>query len=190
MKNKSLLVLITFALLSSCGFIVIVDGKWENPDEFKVPPNTKPSELINTYLNNYEQNKLNNYCISFYVNGCGACLHQVPYCNQLYQETKDNYNWIAVTIDDSIKEDEFRKKMGYKDDYLKYDYPTYYDIEGLKSSLRNLYYNNKITEVDFVPMTFFIPDDTIRYITDGSINSKEKYDKHKRILDSLALKVK
>ena len=189
MKNKSFLVLITFALLSSCGFIIIVDGQWEDPNKFKVPLDTKPSELIHTYLNNYEQNKLNNYCISFYDIYCAACYSQVSFCNRLFEETKDNYNWLAITIYDSIEENKFRKKRGYKDDYLRYRYPTYYKINGLKSSLRNLYYNNKITEEDFVPMTFFITDDTIRYITDGSINSKEKYDKHKRILDSLILEV-
>jgi hypothetical protein len=192
MKNKSFSVLIIFALLSSCGFIVIIDSnsQWEKPDDFKVSPDIKPSELIHTYLNNYEQNKLNNYCISFYDIYCGASYYQVSYCNGLYEETKDNYNWIAVTIYDSIEENEVRKKLNYKDDYLRYRYPTYYEINGLKSSLRNLYYNNRITKEDIVPMNFFITDDTIRFITEGSINSKEKYDKHKRILDSLALKVK
>jgi len=178
---------LSILILSNCGIIIITPpAQWEKVDDFKVSPNTRPSELIKKYLGKNLVNDRNNYCITFFDIYCTPCYTQINYCNQLYEETKENFDWFSVTIYDSVAESKFRKKLEYPDDYLRYNFPTFYNINGLKSSLRNLYYNNMITKSDYVPMTIIIANDTIKFINDGAINSQEKYIAHKSFLDSLS----
>lgn len=188
-KIKLVLISITLLSLSQCGFITILPpAQWENVDDFKVSSDTKPSELIKIYLGEIYLNPKNNYCITFFDIYCSPCYTQVNYINQLFNETGVLYNWYAVTIYDSIAEIKFREKLGYSDNYLRYLFPVFYEINGFKSSLRNLFYKNSIPIKDYVPMTFIIVNDTIRYINRGAINTEEKYLEHKNLLDSLSQK--
>ena len=174
-------------LISGCGLITILPpAQWEKVDDFKVSSDSKPSEMIKSYLGEKYINENNNYCITFFDIYCPPCYKQINYCNQLNNETKDLYSWYAVTIYDSIAENKYRKKLGYSENSLRYLFPVFYEINGLKSSLRNLYYKNSISVNDHVPMTIVIVKDTIRYINDGSINSEDRYVEHKYLLDSLS----
>ena len=76
--------------------------------------------------------------------------------------------------------------MGYPDNYLKYNYPVFYSVNGLRSSMRNLYYNNEIPDKDISTLTFIIVNDTIKRITRGIIYTEEKYLEHKHLLDTLS----
>jgi len=186
-KLKLVLLLFLVLFLSHCGkFFIAPSGIFEKVENFKVSQDTKPSELIMKFLGENYINEKNNYAITFFDEFCGPSRSQVYYCNILNKVTKDNYNWYAVTIYDSLPSDKWRIRFGYSLDYLRYDFPTFYEVNGLKASLRNLYFNNNITQIDYVPMSFFIVNDTIRFISDGSINSEEEFYKHKNLLDSLS----
>jgi hypothetical protein len=80
--------------------------------------------------------------------------------------------------------------MECPDNYLVYNYPVFYNINGLRSSLRNLYYNNNIPDEDISTLTFIIQNDTIKKITRGIIYTEEKYLEHKLFLESLILQMK
>jgi hypothetical protein len=178
----------SFILPSGCQLILILPpGIVENVEDFKVEPGTKPSELIQTFIDSTVNNTYQNYVVVTYDHGCGggAAYTQIIFTNKLYKETHPYFQWIAVTTDDVSIENKVRKHMEYTDKF-RYKYPTYYNVIGLKSSLRNLYHNNNVPDGNIIPMTFFIASDTIRRITRGAINTEEQYLEHKNFLDSLS----
>lgn len=181
-KNFYLYILIIL-LISSCG-IIIVPGQWENPDDHKIESNTSPSTLIGDYIN-IPFNGNGNYCLTFFDIYCGYSYQQISYINKLYDLTNTDYHWSAITLYDSLSEVKYKQKAKL-DESIRYKFSTFYEINGLKSSLRNLYYNNDIPHEDMVPMTIIIYNDTVRKIIRGSINSEEKYSKFKSYLDSLS----
>lgn len=181
------LVFLSFIILflSHCGLFTFIPGGWEEVDNFKVSQDTKPSDLIKKYLGENYANDSNNYCLVFFDVYCAACYTQVNHINLLQSRTEDNFKWYAVTIYDTIAENNFRLRRGYYNDYLKYKFPTFYEINGLKSSLRNLH-NNNVTVGDTVPTTIIIANDTIRRIINTATNTEEKYFELKGFLDSLS----
>lgn len=189
-KIKLVLISITLLFLSQCGFITILPpAQWENADDFKVSYDTKPSELLKKFIGNKNVTNVNqNYCITFFDIYCGQSQSHFNICNSLYEETQENYQWFAITVYDSISYNKVRKKLGISEDSLKYKYPTFYSIIGLRSSMRNLFYNNNIPDEDISTLTFIIYNDTISRITRGIINTEEKYLEHKNLLDSLSQK--
>lgn len=185
MKNIFVkIILINLLFLSGCGWITIVSGKWEEVEKFKVELDIKPSVFISNYTHDSTYLLKKNYFLTFYDIYCIYSYRQIYTCNELYDSTKEYFEWIALTIYDSIDEKEFRTKKEYNEK-LRYKYETYYKINGLKSSLRNLYYRNNIKEPDIVPMNMIIVNDSIVKITRGAIDTKLKYETHKHYLDSL-----
>lgn len=188
-KVKIIIFFFSIIILHNCGFIIITPpAQWENVDNFKVSSETRPSDIIKMYLGENYVNDRNNYCISCFSIYCGQAKEHYYYCNKLFEETKENFEWFAVTIYDSISHNKFRKKMECPDNYLVYNYPVFYNVNGLRSSLRNLYYNNDIPDNDTSTLTFVIQNDTIKKITRGIIYTEEKYLEHKLFLESLILK--
>jgi len=185
--NKTILIslLCSILFLSNCGIIIITTGQLEKVEEHKVVPGTKPSVLIDKFVGTSILNEKKNYCLTFFDIYCGFCYQQINFCNKLYEETNNNYEWIAITIYDTIAEEKYRQQRGFSND-LRYKYPSYYNVNGLKSSLRNLYYNNEIPYEDIVPMTIIVVNDTIKKITRGAINTELKYTEYKNFLDSLS----
>ena len=188
-RIKYILFVINVFIVYSCGFIIITPpAQWERTENFKVSSSIKPSDLIKEYLGESFIHEKNNYCLTFFDIYCGQAKEHYYYCNKLFDETQKNFNWYAITIYDSISHLKFRKKMEYSDNYLKYNYTVFYSINGLRSSLRNLYYNNVLPDEDTSTLNFIIENDTIRRITRGIIYTEEKYLEHKNLLDSLSQK--
>lgn len=178
--------LATFFYMSSCNLILFLPAPKEvNEKDYIVHQGTKPSDLISKFIDTTVFNKHHNYIIVTFDPGCGATYSQIKFTNKLYDETRQNYEWLAVTNEDLLLENKVRKFYKYPDDF-RYSYTTYYSIHGLKPSLRNLYHNNNIPDSDLTPMTFIITSDTIRRITRGAINNEERYLEHKNFLDSLS----
>lgn len=174
-------------LMNSCNFIIILPpptADWEKVEEFKVESGISPSDLIHRFIDTTVNNIYHNYVIVAYDPGCPATYHNITFTNKLYNDTRQQFDWMAVTAEDTLYENKVRKKLGYSEEFC-YQYPAYYNINGLKSSLRNLYHNNNIPDTDLTPMTFIITSDTIRRITRGAINNEERYLEHKNFLDSL-----
>jgi len=112
-KIKFILFFIIVIFLSNCGIIIITPpGQWEKVDNFKVSPEVRPSYLIKEYLGDTFVNKRNNYCITFFDIYCGQAKEHFYFCNKLYDETQENFVWLAVTNYDSISHNKFRKKNG------------------------------------------------------------------------------
>ncbi len=184
-KTKLILFWCSILLLSSCGIIIIAKGLSEKVKEHKVEPDTKPSELIDKFIVTSIPNERKNYCLTFYDIYCGYSYQQISFCNKLYEETNNDYEWIAITMYDTITEKHVMQKLGYSNDH-GYNYTSYYNVNGLKSSLRNLYHNNEIPDDDIDPMTIIIWNDTIKKIIRGAINTELKHKEHKNFLDSLS----
>jgi hypothetical protein len=181
-------ILALFFFLSSCNFIIILPPpteEWEKVEEYKVEPGINPSQLIQKFVDSTVYNSHQNYVVVTYDPGCPATYHNITFTNKLYFDTRQQFNWLAVTAEDTLYENKVRKKLGYSASF-RYQYPVFYKVKGLKSSLRNLYHNNNIPDSDLTPMTFFIASDTIRRITRGAINNEERYLEHKNFLDSLS----
>lgn len=180
--NRLFLFIGLLIVLKSC--IVVTTAIWEHSDNFKVKQGIKPSEVIGEYLKIPDDERKKNYYLVFFDIYCEPCYKQIKYCNQLFYRTKHFFQWKAITIYDSISEKRYNSKIK-RENIETFDFPTYYEINGLKSSLRNIYFNNNITERDLVPMSFVIIDDSIWFIQNGSINNEDKLLKHEYLLDSL-----
>jgi len=186
MNNVKVIVLLAVVLLQlGCGIIIFTTAKWEKSGDYEVTPETRPSCLIKKYLGDSVLNENNNYCLTFYDIYCGFSYQQIHYCNKLFEETRENFMWVAISAYDSISEFRYREKANISND-LVYLFSTFHNVVGLKSSLRNLYYNNQTPERDIVPMTIIIGSDSIRRITSGAINSEVEFNNHKILLDSLS----
>ena len=183
----SKILVISIIFLSSCGLIIIVTGQSEEVDKFKVDLSSKPSELIYKFTNETSYKFKKNYFITYFDIYCDFSYQQIYACNKLYNETNEHFEWVAITIYDTTEEAKYRKQKKFNDDF-RYQYKTYYNINGLKSSLRNLYYQNEIPDTDIVPMSFIIVNDTIVRIIRGAINTEFKYEEQKNFLDSIITK--
>jgi len=185
-KNKLILLLFIAAILTHCGIIIIgPPGKWEKADDFKVNPETKPSELLISYLGDEITHPENNYGLIFFDISCGQTNAHYSYSNWLYEKTKNNMKWLAITVYDSVEHFQWRKKINVADDSLRYAFPTYYGINGLKSSMRNLYYKNSLPDRGFSPFIIIVINDSIEYLSRRDMHNREKFLEQKQLLDSL-----
>jgi hypothetical protein len=187
MKNNKLILLFFIAVLvTHCGIIIISPpGRYENAADFKVNPETKPSELLNSYLGDEITHPENNYYLIFFDIYCAPPYNHYFYCNSLYKRTQNNMKWLAVTLYDSLEHYKWRKKLDISNDSLIYAFPTYYGIHGLKASMRNLYYNNSIPDSDISTMIFIVINDSIKYYFRMVIHTRERYLEQRQLLDSL-----
>lgn len=177
-------IFILYIFISGCGFIIITTTERENVEDFRVDSNIKPSSLISKFVEDSTNNTSENYFLTFYDIYCGFSYQQITYCNKLYDLTNNDYEFIACTIYDRIDENEYRKKRKYENDF-RYKYNTYYEINGLKASLRNLYYKNDIKLNDISPMNIIIANDSIVKMSRGAINTNLKFEYFKSFLDSI-----
>lgn len=186
-KIRILLFILSVLLTGNCGFIIISPpGQWEKADKFKVKPGTTPSELMKKFLGDNAVKERNNYCIVFFDIYCGQTAAHYFYCNRLHKKTKDSFDWLAVTMYDAADDNKWRKKLNIADDSLRYNFPTYYSINGLRSSMRNVYHNNVIPDNDISSMVFIVVNDSIKHHSRGGLHTREKYSEHKNVLDSLS----
>lgn len=181
---RILFILYVLTFINSCISINIEKAIWEESENFKVDLETKPSSLIFEYTQDSSSLSGKNFFLTFYDIYCGFSYAQIEYCNKLHDQTDSFFKWIAITIYDTAAESEFRSRKEYPD-YWRYKYDTYYSINGLKSSLRKLYYKNNIMEDDIVPMNIVIVNDSIIKIINEAINTKPKYEFYKSYLDSI-----
>ncbi len=201
--KKIFLLIFVFSCLAIGGCkIYILTAEWEKVENYKMSPDKKPSEIINEYLGDkgFVVDPHKKYCIDIFDPYCGVRYAKVPYQNRLYRETKDEYEWVAVTnyspkqvahgLDVQV-ETKCTKKSGI--DPEKYrkkvtpEYPVYDSIVGLRSSLRNLYYANNPPR-DYSSMLVIIVNDSIIRITtfEEPIVNEERYIAFKNYLDSVA----
>ncbi len=186
-KNKLILLFFIAVIFSHCGLIIISPpGKWENADDFKVNPESKPSELLISYLGDDKITRSeNNYYLIFFDISCGQTNAHYYYSNWLYEKSKNNIEWLAITLYDSVEYFQWRKKINVSADSLKYAFPTYYGVNGLRSSMRNLYYKNSLPDKDISTMIFIVINDSIGHFSHGGIHTMERFLEQKQILDSL-----
>jgi hypothetical protein len=185
--RKSLNIIFFILFLTGCSKITVTTGKWEKSNEFKVEYNIKPSDLIRQFISDsIALDNKSDYFLVFYDIYCPYSYQQINYCNKLYNQTKSDFKWIAITIYDIESESKFRHKMKY-DSNFQYQFQSYHQINGLKSSLRNLYYHNDIPDRDITPMNIVIANDSIVQIIRGAINTNLKYDFYKEYLDSIII---
>lgn len=173
-KNRRTIWLAILLFVFGCNFLVVVKGQWEDAELFKVEPDIKPSQLISHFTGDSSYLTKKNYFLTFYDIYCGFSYQQIDACNMLYDSIGEDYEWIAITIYDSVAERKYRKKLNLPSEF-RYKYRTYYKINGLRSSLRNLYYRNQIPNEDISPMNMIIVNDSIFQISRGAINTREKF---------------
>lgn len=186
-KNKIILMIFVIFIHAQCIRIIISPpGKWENTEKFTINPETKPSKLLLSFL---KDDKIihpeNNYYLIFFDIVCGQTNAHYYYSNKLFEKTKHKINWVAVTVYDSIEHFKYRNKLNISIDSLRYSFPVYYSINGLRSSMRNLYFNNLITDKDISAMSFIVINDSIVNYTRGGMHNKNSFLQQKQILDSL-----
>jgi len=186
-RNKLILLFFIAAILTHCGIIIISPpGKWEKADDFKVNPETKPSELIISYLGDDKiTHPEKNYYLIFFDISCGQTNAHYSYSNWLYEKTKNNMKWLAITLYDSVEYFQWRKKINVSADSLKYAFPTYYGINGLRSSMRNLYYKNSLPDKDISTMIFIVINDSIVHLSRRGLHTRETFLEQRQLLDSL-----
>jgi len=201
--TKSIIIALIISCLAFGGCkIYILTAEWEKVENYKMSTDKKPSEIVNEYLGDkgFVVDPSKKYCIDLFDPYCGVRYAKVPYQNRLYRETKDEYEWVAVTnygpkqvahgLDVQV-ETKCTKKSGL--DPEKYrkrvtpEYPVYDSIVGLRSSLRNLYYANNPPR-DYSSMLVIIVNDSIIRITTAEepIVNEERYIAFKNYLDSVA----
>jgi len=156
---------------------------WEKVEDFRVDLNTKPSDLISEFTSDSNYKTHGNYFLTFFTVTCPHSLYQVNYCNNLYRNSKDDFKWIAFTIEDSTFQKQFIEKHKLPQYY--YEYKTYYNINGLKSSLLNLYYKNDEKIRGFIPVNMIIVNDSIVKIFNGAVNSKS-FEYYENYIDSVS----
>lgn len=202
MTKSIIIALIILSLAFGGCKIYILTAEWEKVENYKMSPDKKPSEIVNEYLGDkgFVVDPTKKYCIDIFDPYCGVRYAEVPYQNRLYRETKDEYEWVAVTnyspkqvahgIDVQV-ETKCTKKSGL--DPEKYrkkvtlEYPIYDSIVGLRSSLRNLFHANNPPR-DYSSMLVIIVNDSIIRITTAEepIVNEERYIAFKNYLDSVA----
>lgn len=202
MKKIFFVTLVILCLTIPSCRIYILNSEWEKVENYKMPTDKKPSEIMYEYLNDrgfiFEPSKM--YCVDIFDPTCHVTNIEVQYQNKLHHATKNKYEWIAVTHYDSVMvahcKDVYAnvkctKKSGINPEQYKKDitrkYPVYCGILGLRSSLRNLYYANNPPE-DYSSMMVIIINDSIIRITTAEepIVNEERYIAFKNYLDSVA----
>lgn len=168
--------------LTGCGLIIISPrGKHEKYADYKVDLNTKPSELIKMYLPEVDiENK--NFCIISYDAYCQFC-GRIQLINNLWEKSRDNYNWMAITIYDSLECSNWDAKIKKDLDSCTYKFDNYFEVHGLRASLVNLYVENNFNDVDYVTVALIIKNDSIVYFSNGGVHSYEVYKEMLSILE-------
>ena len=203
MIKKLLLYALTFSCLAIGGCkIYILTAEWEKVENYKMSPDKKPSEILNEYLGDkgFAVDPGKKYCIDIFDPYCGVRYRTIPYLKRLYNETRDEYEWVAVTnyspkqvahgLDVQI-ENKCTKKSGLDPEkyrkQITLEYPMYDSIVGLRSSLRNLFHANN-PPTDHSSMLVIIVNDSIIRITtfEEPIVNEERYIAFKNYLDSVA----
>ena len=201
--TKSIIIALIISCLAFGGCkIYILTAEWEKVENYKMSTDKKPSEIVNEFLGDkgFVVDPSKKYCIDLFDPYCGVRYAKIPYQNRLYRETKDEYEWVAVTnytpmqvahgLDVQV-ETKCTKKSGL--DPEKYrkrvtpEYPVYDSIVGLRSSLRNLFHANNPPR-DYSSMLVIIVNDSIIRITTAEepIVNEERYIAFKNYLDSVA----
>ena len=201
--TKSIIIALIILCLAFGGCkIYILTAEWEKVENYKMSPDKKPSEIVNEYLGDkgFVVDPKKKYCIDIFDPYCGVRYAEVPYQNRLYRETKDEYEWVAVTnyspkqvahgLDVQV-ETKCTKKSGLDPEkyrkLITLEYPMYDSIVGLRSSLRNLFHANNPPR-DHSSMLVIIVNDSIIRITTSEepIVNEERYIAFKNYLDSVA----
>lgn len=184
-KKKLLYYMIIIFLFNSCISLHICNVGFEKPENFKInlESNIKPSEIIFKYTNDSSYLKRKNYFLTFFDVCCGSSKYNVNHSNSLYNDYKEYYSFIAFTYPSLSKVNTLKNKGNTNYD-LEYNYPEYYDINGLSSSLLNLYYKNEPWLIA-TPHTIIVANDTVIYHLAGPIYYQERYESVKNTLDSV-----
>jgi hypothetical protein len=169
-KNETVLVLlVAFLIAPSCN-IHFCNTEYEEPENFKIDleAGITPSEIIFSFTKDSNHLKKDNFILTCYDVCCPASYYNINNSNEMYKKYGPYFEFIAFTISDSAKEKKERMKRDYPD-YWNYHYNRYNDVNGLYSSLWNLYYKNELLDLGGHPCTFIIANNSIDTIVLGSL---------------------
>lgn len=140
------------SVISTPGPVATVNTKPEATETTEVPAENKAPDFIMTDLNGNEV-KLSDFfgkpvILNFWASWCGPCKSEMPDFETVYNEYKDDINFLMVNLTDGSREtvktaSEYIKKAGYT-------FPVYYDTK---------YEGASAYGVSAVPCTYFIDKD-------------------------------
>ncbi len=167
--SKRILSISFIFLFSSC-VTIIWRQNGEEKQNYIIEKNVKPSYLIEQYLD-ITLNEHNNYVIVSWESGCIHCSNQINNMNMLFEKYGSEYSFLAINNEKTSRITHVFNKLGIEENY---NFSTFNNVWGLRSSLRNLYYKNDLSaqQIDGYPMNFIIKDDQIIHI-DASIEREE-----------------
>ncbi|MCM1991328.1 TlpA family protein disulfide reductase [Oceanirhabdus seepicola] len=100
--------LVISLLILSMVFTFTACGGGEIEETLKAFPEFEATDFEGNEVNNSIFEKYDVTVVNFWSNGCGSCIEEMPYLEELYQSLKDkNVNFIGVGVDSRDTEDNF-----------------------------------------------------------------------------------
>lgn len=133
------IIIFFFLFVTSC-ITILWGSKLERAEDYKITnvENTTPSQLILQYTG-IAPNEKRNYVVVSWESGCPYCSSQIENMSILHEKYKNNFIFIAINNEDSLKIAKNFRKLNVNE---AYNFPSFINQWGLRSRLRNLYKNN------------------------------------------------
>ena len=149
-------------------YLIISDGDWEKAEDYNI---TSSSYIKN--INEYTKKDVSNKVIflNFFDTYCGACIKEMPDLNILKKKYENNSDieFMTFVSKDSITIYNYLKKIKEENNF-----DSYYNIKGLRTKLKKIYFKTDDIGRDAIPLNMIIDKKgNVAYYKNSMISSEE-----------------